>query len=423
MIMIINSCKRSISIVSATVLSLNFALLVAPGRAQDLEAGYRAEVATNGSANVDDQSLLDGYASARNTQEIIENDLDRGSDFLPLESRRTEVPPTHPNHGLFSEYLLGPGDQIRVEILGYENFDWAASDRVVLSDGKLRLPLIGTITAAGLTLEALEAEVTRLLSRQLVDPEVNMSLVVLRPVVVNIAGDVYRPGPVQLGSLTQAQTNIAGGNSLTTTTTTPTLTAALAAAGGIRRTADIREVTIKRRLPNGQVAEYNVNLWDALQGQSDPGVLVMFDGDSVVVPKATADSGIDQGLLARSSMSPANVRVRVIGEGVVNPGEVEIQPDSSVSSALAAAGGPNADAALGEVRLVRLSEEGQVEEQQVDLSSLVDNYQIQDGDVVFVPKRGSLVGIDRFNRALAPILGPVGGILGILNIFGIFDND
>ncbi len=334
--MSIYTYKGAVSVLSAAVFSLNFTLLAAPGRAQGLESDLAMEELVDESIMLDDQELVEQElmkqelaevdAPPSSSSEAVADEVLEGSPgFPPTAPLDTEVRPASPaNGGLFSEYLLGPGDQVRTEIVGYENFDWAASDRVVLSDGKLRLPLIGTITAAGLTLEALEAEVTRQLSRTLVDPEVNMSLVVLRPVVVNIAGDVYRPGPVQLGSLTQAQTNIAGGNSLTTTTTTPTLTAALAAAGGIRRTADIREVTIKRRLPNGQVAEYNVNLWDALQGQSDPGVLVMFDGDSVVVPKATADSGIDQGLLARSSMSPANVRVRVIGEGVVNPGGTSI---------------------------------------------------------------------------------------------------
>lgn len=322
---------------------------------------------------------------------------------------------------LYSDYLLGPGDQIRLDIIGYEQFDWASTQRIVLSDGTIRLPLVGTVFAAGKTLETLEIEISRLLSRELVDPMVDMSLVTLRPVVVNVVGDVYRPGPVQLGSLTQAQTNIAAGNSLTTTTNTPTLTAALAAAGGIRRTADVRQVIVQRRMANGRTQEYSINLWRALTGEDNLGILVMFDGDAIHVPRADGETEIDPALVASSSIAPTNVRVRVIGEGVVRPGEVEVQPNSSVSGALAAAGGPNADAALGEVRLVRLSASGQVEEQQVDLSSLVDNHQIQDGDVILVPKKGYLVGIDRFNRAAGPVLAPLSGFFGLLNIFGLFD--
>ena len=205
------------------------------------------------------------------------------------------------------------------------------------------------------------------------------------------------------------------------TTNTPTLTAALAAAGGIRRTADVRQVVVKRRTANGQTQSYPVNLWRALTGEDSLGVLVMFDGDAIYVPRAEGETEIDPAVVANSSIAPTNVRVRVIGEGVVRPGEVEVQPTSSVSGALAAAGGPNADAALSEVRLVRLSASGQVEEQQVDLSSLVDDQQIQDGDVILVPKKGYLVGIDRFNRAAGPILAPLSGFFGLLNIFGLFD--
>lgn len=363
---------------------------------------------------------------AQNVESFLQKPSQPVSSPLPLNQVSDNNSLTSPTSSLigtdlFSDYLLGPGDQIRTDIIGYEAFDWATTQRVVLSDGSLRIPLAGTVLAAGKTLESLEAEVTQLLRQELVDPEVDMSLVGLRPVVVNIVGDVYRPGPVQLGSLTQAQTNIASGNSLTTTTTTPTLTAALAAAGGIRHTADVRQVVVRRRLADGRIGEYGVDLWSALIGESNLGVLVMFDGDVVYVPQALADTGIDQRLLSSSSIAPTNVRVRVIGDGVIRPGEVQVQPNSSVSGAIAAAGGPNADAALGEVRLVRLLASGQVSEQTVDLSSLVDTYQIQDGDVVVVPKRAGLVAIDNFNRTIGPVLSPITGVLSIFNLFGLFD--
>jgi polysaccharide export outer membrane protein len=99
-----------------------------------------------------------------------------------------------------------------------------------------------------------------------------------------------------------------------------------------------------------------------------------------------------------------------------------VQPSSSISGAIAAAGGANADASLSNVRIVRLAASGQVEEQPVDLSRLADNYQIQDGDLILVPKKGHLVGIDNVNRTLSPILSPFSGLLGILNIFGLFNN-
>lgn len=317
-------------------------------------------------------------------------------------------------------YILGAGDQVAIEVFGYEEF---TGSRVVLPDGTMPFPFLGSIQAAGKTVDNLSEEITQGLNAYLVNPVVNVSLTALRPVVVDVAGEVYRPGPVQLSSLTTAETQLDVNARITAATTTPTLSSALVSAGGIRRTADIRSIIVRRQLPNGQMQDLSVNLWDAISSGGQGNNLVLRDGDSIFVPKAQPDAEIDPSLVASSSIAPDNVRVRVIGDGVVRPGEVQIQPNSSVDGAIAAAGGPNSDAALGEVRLVRLSETGQVEEQRVDLSSLVDDYQVQDGDVILVPKKGYLVGIDNVGRALSPILGPIGSILNILDIFNLFGND
>ncbi|MGB3310691.1 MAG: polysaccharide biosynthesis/export family protein [Nodosilinea sp.] len=317
-------------------------------------------------------------------------------------------------------YILGAGDQVAVVVFGYEEFTGA---RVVLPDGTMPFPFLGSLQAAGKTVDSLSNEITQGLDTYLVNPVVNVSLTALRPVVVDVAGEVYRPGPVQLSSLTTAETQLNVDARITQATTTPTLSSALVAAGGIRRTADITSVIVRRQLPNGEAQDISVNLWDAISNAGQGNNIVLRDGDAIFVPRALADTEIDPALVASSSIAPDNVRVRVIGDGVVRPGEVQVQPNSSVSGAIAAAGGPNSDAALGEVRLVRLSENGQVEDQKVDLSSLVDSYQIQDGDVILVPKKGYLVGIDNISRALTPILGPLGGIFNILDIFNIFNND
>jgi polysaccharide export outer membrane protein len=319
-----------------------------------------------------------------------------------------------------TNYILGPGDQVAASVYGYEEF---TGSRVILPDGTIPFPFLGSIQASGKTIDQLSNEITQGLNEYLVNPVVSVSLTVLRPVVVDIAGEVYRPGPVQLSSLTTTETQLNTDSRITASTTTPTLSSALVAAGGIRRTADIRMIAVRRQMPNGEIQTVTVNLWEAISEANPGNNLVLRDGDSIFVPKAEVSTGMDASIVASSSLAPENVRVRVVGEGVVNPGEVQVQPNSSISSAIAAAGGTNADAALEEVRLVRLSETGQVEDQKVDLSSLVDSYQIQDGDVVLVPKKGYLVGIDNVNRALGPILAPLAGFLGILDIFGIFNDN
>ncbi|HZG38130.1 MAG TPA: polysaccharide biosynthesis/export family protein [Nodosilinea sp.] len=316
-------------------------------------------------------------------------------------------------------YILGPGDQVAVTVFGYEEF---TGSRVILPDGTIPFPFLGSIQASGKTIDRLSDEIAQGLDAYLINPIVNVGLTVLRPIVVDVAGEVYRPGPVQLSSLTSTETQLNVDSRITAATNTPTLSSALVAAGGIRRTADIRMVTVRRQMSNGEIQTASVNLWEAISTASQGNNLLLRDGDSIFVPKAEENTEIDPTLVATSSIAPDNVRVRVIGEGVVNPGEVEVQPSSSISGAIAAAGGANADASLSNVRIVRLAASGQVEEQPVDLSRLADNYQIQDGDLILVPKKGHLVGIDNVNRTLSPILSPFSGLLGILNIFGLFNN-
>jgi len=314
-------------------------------------------------------------------------------------------------------YILGPGDQIAIEVLGYEEF---TGSRVVLPDGALSIPLVGSIRATGKTTDELTSELSSRLNEYLVNPVVNVSLTVLRPIVINVAGDVYRPGPVQLGSLTQTDTRLDTNARITAATSTPTLSSALVAAGGIRRTADIRQIVVQRPTANGNTRTINVDLWDALTTQSRvENPVILRDGDYVYVPTAEQGAPIDPRLVATSSIAPNTVRVRVIGE-VKAPGEVQVSPDGTISSAVAVAGGPTDDAQLANVVLVRLNDSGQVEEQTFDLRQLVDEQQVQDGDVVLVAKKGYLNPLDAFGRAAQTLLAP----LGIFNnLFNIFNNN
>lgn len=406
--------QRCVALLSASVLSGSHLVLSAPVLAQSQAIAPDTEQP--------EAQKQDAGTEPLPPSEPLANPVSPSTSY-PVWPNPNPLPePGQSSTDLYTDYLLGPGDQLETRIIGYEDFDWAVTNRIVLSDGTIRIPFVGTVVAAGKTVEALEDEIANRLGLYLTVPVVDMNITGLRPVVVNVVGEVYRPGPVQLGSLTQADTNIGGDGTVTTTATTPNLGSALDGAGGIRRTADIRNVTVRRRMPDGSTREFSVNLWDALLGNSNLGVLVLFDGDTVYVPTATADSEVDPALVASTSIAPDNVRVRVVGEGVVRPGEVQVQPNSSVSSAIAAAGGPNMDAELTDVRVVRLRENGQIEEEILDVSSLVDDYQIQDGDVVFVPKKGYLVGIDNFNRTLGPLLAPIGTVLGILGILNVFGN-
>jgi polysaccharide export outer membrane protein len=311
-------------------------------------------------------------------------------------------------------YILGPGDQIEMSVIGFPEFD---DNRTILPDGTLLFPLIGSVVADGKTLADLDTEITRRLSYYLVDPVVNLNLAVMRPVVVAVGGEVNRPGPVQLNSLSTFNTRVTNDAQLTSEVTSPTLSTALVGAGGVRRTADLRDIVVQRRLTNGETVRFSVNLWESIFRGGEGANILLRDGDVVYVPEAPPQADIDPQLVARSSLAPDVVRVRVIGE-VRSPGEVQVPPDGSVSSAIAVAGGHDIETAdLANVQLLRLQANGQVEERTLDLNNLVDATPIQDGDVVVVPKRGYLNTLDNISRVLSPITAPFNFILLLDRLF------
>ena len=323
----------------------------------------------------------------------------RGTQLAPVSSV------SHAN------YVLGVGDQITLSVIGYPEF---TGNLAILPDGTVTLPLVGHIQATGLTPVQLGEVLTNQLRAYLVDPVVSVGLSIMRPVVVTVAGEVHRPGPIQMGGISSFS-----GDVLSATETTsdgaaetensfdngrqplPTLSSAVLLAGGVTRDADIRQVMVRRPVAGGGEELLTLNLWDVVTSGVGTADVTLRDGDSVFIPRLAGDE-IDRRAVASSSLAPNVVKVKVVGE-VVTPGEVKVPPNSSISSAVAIAGGPTNDAALSNVSLVRQTESGQIEEEQMDLSSLVDNYQVQEGDVIVVAKRGYLSVLDGVTRVLNPL--------------------
>ncbi|MDB9524432.1 polysaccharide biosynthesis/export family protein [Oscillatoria sp. CS-180] len=433
---------------SFTLLPLSSAVLISPAVADSTEMTVKEATPTQlqmADAHIEDEDseLISPLPAAsetpdpppgeENDSEEMEDDSEEMEDDLADEVFETLPPPpeepvffdetldsTVPfsdlNTGL-TGYLLGPGDQLDVSVIGVTDLE---RNRIVLPDGTILLPLVGAVTAAGRTLEDLEADITRRFSFYLVEPVVEVSLNTLRPVVVTVGGEVNRPGPVQLNSLSTFNTRVDNNAQLTSASTAPTLSTALVGAGGVLRTADLRDIKVQRQLPDGRDVTLEVNLWESIfEGGGDSNVLLQ-DGDIVFVPEAPpAAIDINPQVVARSSLAPESVNVRVIGE-VVRPGDVEVPTDGTVSTALAIAGGYDIDTAdLSTVALLRLQDNGQVEEQIIDMNSnLVDGTPIQDGDIIVVPKRGYLNTLDTIGRTLSPLTAPFNFILLLERIFG-----
>ena len=87
-------------------------------------------------------------------------------------------------------YTLGPGDKLRITVLGHEQLSGPFE---VDSAGRIAMPLIARVDAAGLTLAQLESEVTKKLAeRYIAEPRVSIDLVKSRPFCV--LGEVNNPG-------------------------------------------------------------------------------------------------------------------------------------------------------------------------------------------------------------------------------------
>lgn len=304
-------------------------------------------------------------------------------------------PQTIPQNQAYPDYILGPGDEVSVTVFGYEEYSLITA---IEPNGTVVLPVVGPINIAGRSPAAAAQEIEARLDYYLVDPVASVALTSTRPVIVSISGEVQRPGPIRLEA--NPENNNRNNDGLETQL--PVLSTALVEAGGVTPKADIRRVQVKRSLPAGEESVFTINLWDAVWSDSATEDLLLQAGDAVYVPELQADAELDTRLLARSSLAPDTVRVRVVGE-VTAPGEVAVPPNSSLSSAVAIAGGPTVDARLSRTTFIRLNEEGVIEEEQINLESLTDSYQVQDGDVIIVPKKNSSSILDLAARALTPL--------------------
>jgi polysaccharide export outer membrane protein len=144
--------------------------------------------------------------------------------------REVEVPQTVRSAARFEkEYVLGVEDQIEVVV---QRVPEVSRQVVIRSDGRISLPLLDDVPAAGLTFRQLDARLTELFAARLVSPEVSVIAVRLRQPVVYVAGEVNNPMAVALTDATTAAQ-------------------AIVRAGGFRRSADTELVTIVRLRDDG----------------------------------------------------------------------------------------------------------------------------------------------------------------------------
>jgi len=135
------------------------------------------------------------------------------------------------------DYVIAAGDQLDLQVVRNPEVSRAV---VVRPDGKVTVPLIGDVTAEGLTFQELTRSVTERLAMRVKDPEVYVIGVNVREPVAYVMGDVAAPRPVPLR---QART----------------VAQAVSYCGGFLRTAGVRSVAVIRLDADGHMVAFEVS--------------------------------------------------------------------------------------------------------------------------------------------------------------------
>ena len=229
------------------------------------------------------------------------------------------------------------------------------------------------------------------------------------PINIAVIGEVYRPGPhtIQPGTTVVRQAGDAGNEGSGGSFAPATVSQAIQTAGGIRPEADIRKVQIRRRARTGAEQLIDVDLWRLLKEGDIKQDIALQEGDTVIVPQGLTLASEELTELATTTFSPSTITVNVIGQ-VRQPGVVQVQPNTPLSTAVAAAGGyiPGR-AKLGTVRLLRLKPDGTIKERKVkvDLSKPLDeskNPAMRNNDVIVVERNGLATFSDTLGQILSP---------------------
>lgn len=311
-------------------------------------------------------------------------------------------------------YRLRNGDQIHVDVF---DFPELSKDQTILPDGTINVLYVGAIRAAGKTPEQLSDELVSRLSGVVRKPIVSVSVAGTRPIKVNVVGEVGRPGPQTFGGGGGGKgPSGAGGNGAGPQ---ETITGALTLAGGVTPSADMRNVTLIRQKGDGAPPEQiKVDFWQALQSGDFSKDMALTDGDTIKIGKlAEGDAAGEQmaQTVATSSLAPQTVQVQVAGE-VKKAGVVNIDPRSTLLNAIYEAGGPTTDADFSSVNVARLTPSGKLEKRQINMNDLNEGkvaFQVRNGDLVFIGRKGSKQLADD----VGTFLGPLAGFGGLLRLF------
>ena len=159
-------------------------------------------------------------------------------------------PPEEVNIGAFSpdspDYVIGPADLLRVQVWRSPEL---SADVPVRPDGRITLPLVEEVHAAGLTTGELREKLAEAFAEFVAAPDVTVIVGQVNSKRVYVVGEVRNPSPLPL--VTELR-----------------VLDAISASGGFSPFANRRKVRILRPAGDGSVTEYRFNYSAFLRGNN-----------------------------------------------------------------------------------------------------------------------------------------------------------
>ncbi len=160
-----------------------------------------------------------------------------------------------------TEYKIGPQDLIRIDV-------WKEPDISrtipVRPDGKISLPLLNDVQAAGLTAMQLSASLRESLSKYLNNPQVTVTVTEINSRRVFLTGEINRQGAIPLlPNMTVLQ--------------------AISSGGGFTQFSKLKNIYVLRT-ENGKQVKLPFNYKEVVKGNLPEQNILLLPGDVIVVP-------------------------------------------------------------------------------------------------------------------------------------------
>lgn len=158
-------------------------------------------------------------------------------------------------------YVIGPQDMLDITVWKEPEVSRTVPVR---PDGRISLPLIHDLQAAGLTPMQLNSSITEKLSKFVKDPQVTVIVTQINSQRVFILGEVNHAGAIPL---------LPG----------MTVLQALSNAGGFSEFANLKGIYVTR-MENGTPVKYPFNYKKVIKGQDTSQNIILKPGDTIIVP-------------------------------------------------------------------------------------------------------------------------------------------